>query len=457
MSRATYGLLCRCLVTLSLACALAIPQRSNSSSHLSNDPDIVAARQLHTGGQHKQALQILRSIDADHPDRVEVLFLTGLSAIGAALHPGVGDQAKDALLTEAVLALHEILVKRPELLRVRLELARALFLKGEDELAREHFEVVLAVDPPAPIVANVQRFLDLIDGRRSWRGRFGMNIVRDDNLNATSSSDVIYFFNLPFRRSADEGIKSSTGVRTNIGATKWLAAGDGMRIVIDGDVFHTEHEGSDLDQSTLAASAGPVFDVGENGELDVRANVVQRFSAGRRHSSDLGARLSHTERLTDRTSARGSVSWTKRDYVSGSRHDGKFVTSSLTASTILSGVSRANLSAGYDRERPMDEMFRTSTRWAGVGYERAFPGGFLLGVNVRRRWTRFGGSWFPYTAVGEQRRDRTTSFELSATNRSLVVFGLSPKVTVGRELRDSRAQQGDYKRTTFGVEMVRQF
>ena len=60
--------------------------------------------------------------------------------IGGSRRAGVPEDEQDALLDEAIAALHDILVGRPCLVRVRLELARAFFLKGDEGLAREHFE-----------------------------------------------------------------------------------------------------------------------------------------------------------------------------------------------------------------------------------------------------------------------------------------------------------------------------
>ena len=48
-----------------------------------------------------------------------------------------------------------MLVKGPGLVRVRLELARAFFLKEEDSPATRHFEQVLAGQPPAAVALNV--------------------------------------------------------------------------------------------------------------------------------------------------------------------------------------------------------------------------------------------------------------------------------------------------------------
>lgn len=68
----------------------------------------------------------------------------------------------------AIAACRKMLVADPSLVRVRLELARAFFMKGEDTLARRHFEQVLARKPPAGIALNINRFLNQIDAGAGW-------------------------------------------------------------------------------------------------------------------------------------------------------------------------------------------------------------------------------------------------------------------------------------------------
>ena len=77
-------------------------------------------------------------------DRTDILFQTGLAAIAASGRPGLPEDTRDALLNEAIANFRAILIDSPGLVRVRLELARTFFLKGEDVLARRHFEWVLA-------------------------------------------------------------------------------------------------------------------------------------------------------------------------------------------------------------------------------------------------------------------------------------------------------------------------
>ena len=81
------------------------------------------------------ALLIVAATVAYGQDRTETRFRAGMEALTAA-HTIADREARDGKLDEAIGIFRAILVDRPELVRVRLELARAFFLKEEDTLAR---------------------------------------------------------------------------------------------------------------------------------------------------------------------------------------------------------------------------------------------------------------------------------------------------------------------------------
>ena len=76
-----------------------------------------------------EAVGVLRPLVRGERVDAGLLFLFGLAAIEAAQRPGVSGDARGSLLDEAIAAFHTMLVKRPGLIRGRLELARAFFLK----------------------------------------------------------------------------------------------------------------------------------------------------------------------------------------------------------------------------------------------------------------------------------------------------------------------------------------
>ena len=201
---------------------------AQARSHVSKDPRVENARALMKQRRHIEALRILRPLAKGHRDRTGVLFLIGLSAIEASRRlPASKEKEKTALLDEAIAALRAILINRPGLVRVRLELARAFFFKREDALSREHFERVLAGKPPPLVAKNVRRFLTAMRARRRWSTYFGFSIAPDTNISAVSNSEIIYIHDLPFRRNAFQekarGWGSSCGAAANT-SIHWASA-----------------------------------------------------------------------------------------------------------------------------------------------------------------------------------------------------------------------------------------
>ena len=106
---------------------------------------LAEARTLVLQRKFEEALAILRPIARGGTVEANVLFHIGLAAVGASHKLGLSEDAREALLDAAIAAFHSMLVRKPGLVRVRLELARAFFLKGEDKLARRHFESCLSL------------------------------------------------------------------------------------------------------------------------------------------------------------------------------------------------------------------------------------------------------------------------------------------------------------------------
>ncbi len=124
------------------------------------------------------------ALDAAEAD---ALFRLGLTAAATSQQPDLAAEKRAALLDEAISAFATILVNEPGAVRVHLELARAFFLKGEDDLARRHFEWVLAGDPPASVAANIRRFLLEMQARRRWSFSLGAALAPDSNIGGATN------------------------------------------------------------------------------------------------------------------------------------------------------------------------------------------------------------------------------------------------------------------------------
>ena len=397
-------------------------------------------------------------------DPVGPRFRVGMEAIGAAARAGDED-ARDAHLDRAIAAFRSILVDRPELVRVRLELGRAFFLKGEDSLARRHFERVLAGKPPAAVALNVNRFLAQIRARKRWSLRLGMALAPDTNIGAGSDERIIYIDfagqRLPFRRNEEELTTSGIGVSAWLGGEYQYPLARQWRLRAGGDISRREYKKSEFGQMTVSGHVGPRWLIGRGSEVSLLLSGLHVWTgSGIEEPShhDIGLRVEGRHRLTRRTTLNASLSRHERRYDTEDDRDGPITDVSLGTGWIASPTVRIDASFGWGRERPELERWRNSRRWVRVGATAALPWGFTVGGSGTLRWTDWEGNWLPYTPDADTpRRDLTRTLRLFAHNRALTLEGFSPQVSVTREQRASNAQLHDYERILGELRFVRLF
>lgn len=182
-------------------------------------------------------LLFLNAAHAAPADEIKKLMEAGRAADAYALgrnHPeALGDPAFDfyfgiaAIDTgragEGVLALERYLLNFPDNVSARLQLARGYFALGEDARAREEFNALLRLNPPADVVATIDRYLDAIRLRETRYRTSAAAFVEagigyDSNVNSGISSANVTLPGLGPVVIGQLGVKKDDGFG-------WLAAG----------------------------------------------------------------------------------------------------------------------------------------------------------------------------------------------------------------------------------------
>ena len=392
------------------------------------------------------------------------LFRAGMEAAEASQRPGVPEDKRDKLLDEAIDLFRAMLIRRPELVRVRLELARAFFLKGEDKLARGHFEHVLAGKPPAAVALNVSRFLSIMRARKRWSLRLGAAFLPDTNVGASSAERTILldtpFGRLPFTLDNYEAPKSGIGIAAWVGGEYQYPLAESWRLRAGGDLSRKEYRESEFDTMTLSGHVGPRWLIG-------RASEASLLLSGRHHWTgsgieepshhDIGLRVEGRHRLDRRTTVTARASRHERRYDQRTHLDGPVTDVSVGAGWVASPTVRIDASMGWGRERTEIESRRQSSRWVQLGATALLPWGFTVGGSGTLGWVDYEGDWFPFTEPGQKRSDLTRTLRVFAHNRALTFEGFSPQLSVTQEQRTTNAQLHDYQRTFGELRFVRLF
>ena len=241
------------------------------------------ARELMEMRRYFDVLKILEPVARQQRVPADALFLIGVAGIEASQQRGVSEQARDALLDASIRALRAMLVQNPGLVRARLELARAFFLKGdEDGLARRHFEQVLAGEPPPPVALNVNRFLAGIRARKRWSVRVGAALAPDSNISSRTDEGTIVldtpFGRLPFTVQDNER-ESGVGIAVWAGGEYQYPLDERRRLRSGGDISRREYRSSEFDRMFVSAHLGPRWLIGRASDASLLASVRQSWLA----------------------------------------------------------------------------------------------------------------------------------------------------------------------------------
>ena len=453
------------IVSLLGAAPVAVAQEKASSAVAveearSADAVMAEARALLDARRFDEALALLRPLTGTDQIYADVVFLFGLAAIEASRLRSE-EAEREALLDEAIAALHAMLTVRPELARVRLELARAFFYKEEDGLARRHFERVLAGNVPDAVKANVRRFLSQIRARRRWTASLGASLVPDTNIGGASDDEIIYIevlgTELPFRRSEEDLQTSGVGVSVWTGAGYEHPVTNRLRLRSGVDVSVKDYAGGRFDDAYLAVHAGPRWLVDARTELSVLANASRGWEAGSVTNNAAGARIETRRRLTDRVWANVHASWLDRDYRGETRRDGPLVDFLLSGTWRLRPTVSVHSAFGYSEQRPHDSQFENQSRRVRVGFNAALPRAFSMGGNAQVRWTDYPDHRFVRNSQHGLRKDRTQTLSVSLHKRDLTMYGFSPQLVITHEQRNSNEQGLDFVGNRAELRLVRQF
>ncbi len=145
--------------------------------------DLAEMEALIRSGQAETAYTNMRPFEFERAGEPDYDYLLGL----AALESGHPDQA--------TLAFERVLAVEPDMLGARLDMARAYFALGNIDLAKQEFEELQAMDPPAEAQKVINKYLASINNRSEETGGIlfvEFAIGHDTNINTAADSANLY-------------------------------------------------------------------------------------------------------------------------------------------------------------------------------------------------------------------------------------------------------------------------
>lgn len=406
-------------------------------------PSPFALVQYFIARQQWQAARIALQDVANDPaaDPIEVLFLGGMIAIG------------NEDYASAIKQFQKILIDHPSIPRVRLELARAYFLAGDWAGAKYHFERVLASDLPAPVVANVEHYLEQIRMQRGYNFGFNFALLPDSNINQAPSAQTIIIAGLPMVLNSDARETSGIGVLWRLGGDRWWQMSDQWRFTTGGSLLRKDYSKHQFNDMILYARLGPRY-LFEGGDTGFGVSLGKRLIGDHPYSNANGLYVDSNYQITDHWWSYASLESQKYRFVVGKGEPGTLTTASGKLRYMLSPSSLVEGGLDLSRDTTISEIMRHNTVGVFLGYRSEAPFGLLYGVNLyasRSPYPVFQGFFDAF------RKDELTSFTVDVTKRDWKIFDLSPTVSVTVIHNNSTIPFFTYRRTLGQFGFTRQF
>ena len=302
--------------------------------------------------------------------RTETLFTVGMAAL------------ESGQLDAAIRTFRAILARHPDLVRVRLELARTYFFNQQWGEARREFELVLSTDLPPGVRENVLLFIRRIDARRGFEWDLSLAVSQiGDNRNFEADQIPLRFGEtvLPFdvERSSESEIgvvfdisaRASFDIDSDPGAAAPLVAF--VRPFAFGDYTQSEA----LRDVTYGMELGTQYAFAQT-TVAFSLQGSRRDVAARRYESRFGPRISFQSRSGAGQSVFGSLNWQTIDNHRADGFDGHLVSGDIGVGRAFGGSNSLSVSLFASRRR-MENAFDEYDRY-GLSVSGSTEPGFGL-------------------------------------------------------------------------------
>jgi tetratricopeptide (TPR) repeat protein len=418
--------------------ALSAPSAEKVSiENLSAENVLTIAGNLVDAGHFEEALVLLDRLAKDGVGGPERDFLDGMIAMAR----------KDYARAEAM--FRKILAGDPKLVRVRLELARTLFLAKRDEQADYQFRLAIAEHLPESVGRNVARFREAIRARRAWRFNLELGLAPDTNINSATDKERVELLGRPFELNEDARARSGTGLFAAADASVRLRRFHKVPLYLGAYGRAQRYGDSRFNEIYVGGESGPEFRL-SGGRLRVAAAGLLRWYGGRHRVTVLGGRLHYDKILSGKTGLEGALAVRRSAYSGRDDVDGWDIEASLTANRALSPTMLGFAWASVQRSIAHDPGQSNWQGRIGLGVLKELPWGLRPQITIE------GGRQVndaPLSLFGKTRLDWRIQASASIYKRDWNVMGFAPSLRVAYTRNFSTISLYDQKRlrAEFGV------
>lgn len=367
-----------------------------------------------------EAAPLLKALETAPQYAMERQFLLGYSAIET------GD------LDGAIKWFRAVLDQHPDQTRVRLELARAMQMKGRNGAADYHYRLAQQDDRlPAQIASTIRSTRGILREERKWHATLDFGFAPDSNISNGSTSDTVDVnfggLQIPLTLDATARAKSGLGQTAGVSAGVRLGLNDSTKMLLDVDTQAINYAGKDYDDFTVQFAAGPELALNDETRVSFQALGSQRWYGGKTANRAFGGRATLQYELAEGQRVGVSLDARHNDSGFSKGYDGWQMGAYATYERVINRSLIASATLFGRRESLIADANSGTEFGANLGVGGELPLGINAGVSG-------GISKQAYDAANlffsnDPRKDLRLNGRVNLGLRSVRMLGFSPSVT----------------------------
>lgn len=418
-------------------------------ARMTADELVAAAEKLVFAGQFEAARPFIDALKAVPSKTFERRFLAGFVA------------AETKNYDEAIANFRAILADDPKQTRVRLELARALLLKGDQGAADHHYRLAQQDRAlPPEIAATVRSTRGIIRDQRNWSFRFDVGLAPDTNINNATSAEQIDLLvspnnRLPFTLNPDARAKSGLGLTGSFSGGLRLKQSDTVALLIDGDGQFTAYEQGDFNDYMVQLAVGPELKLSQKTQVTFQGVALNRWFGGETAQRQFGAKAGLTTYLDQGQRIGLQLDARRTESGFGTDYDGWQYGAYGTYERVVAKSMIASASLFARRESLRADIFSNTEAGGNLGIGGELPRGINAGLSAGLSRADYDAPQplFSTASRGEWR----ANLRAYVGSRSIRVLGFSPSLTYTFTHIDSNYRFYDSDRHRFRFVLARYF